>query len=209
MSPPWKVRCIDTGDSSGDAILILPTQLLAQTGLRIGDELSIKMDNEVMVLQPALHISSRHLMAGPLRADLQRIYRQHLEDYLQVPPGDSERDIHERIQAGFPAGLLQTLWERGILPLAERNRIISFRTLKIRLTKNQLLKSSESDQLYRIVHIVAMAVATFGDSEKANRWLAKPKSNLCGSSPFEMLSTTSGLRQVEEMLIQVNHGLFN
>ncbi|CAI8885110.1 antitoxin Xre/MbcA/ParS toxin-binding domain-containing protein [Pseudomonas sp. IT-P395] len=209
MSKPWKVRCTDTGDGSGDGVVILPTALLAQIGLQIGDELSIEVSDEVIVLQPMLRSSTAHSMTEILRIDLHRIYRRHLEDYLHIPIGDPDRTIHERIKSGFPASLLQALLEQGVFPLSELNRIIPSRTLKSRLAKNQLLKSSESDQVYRIVHIVALAVAVFSDSEKANRWLTKPKSNLSGASPFEVLSTTSGLRQVEEMLIQIAEGLYN
>lgn len=38
------------------------------------------------------------------------------------------------------------------------------------------LSIGESDYLYRLAHILALAEAFFGDVEKAKRWLSKPKS---------------------------------
>ncbi|MNY83037.1 hypothetical protein D3C86_2255200 [compost metagenome] len=62
--------------------------------------------------------------------------------------------------------------------------------------------------MYRAVHIIAMAVAVFGDTEKALHWLSKPKSRFSGKSPCELLSTSLGVYRVEEMLIQVAEGLY-
>lgn len=64
----------------------------------------------------------------------------------------------------------------------------------------------ESDRLFRLIYITAMAQALFEDTEKAKRWLTKPKVSLSGSSPIAMLSTTQGTRRVEEMLVRIGEG---
>jgi uncharacterized protein (DUF2384 family) len=53
-----------------------------------------------------------------------------------------------------------------------------------------------------------MAEAVFGSTEKAKNWLSKPKSRFLGKSPRAMLSTSQGTLRVEEMLIQISHGLY-
>ena len=46
------------------------------------------------------------------------------------------------------------------------------------------------------------------DPEKARRWLTKPKIRFEERSPLTMMHTDLGSRQVEEMLIQIDEGMF-
>ncbi|MES2014058.1 MAG: AbrB/MazE/SpoVT family DNA-binding domain-containing protein [Pseudomonadota bacterium] len=41
-SKTWKVHLIDTGDGTGDAIIELPDDLLAETGWAIGDVIDVE-----------------------------------------------------------------------------------------------------------------------------------------------------------------------
>lgn len=52
-----------------------------------------------------------------------------------------------------------------------------------------------------------MAMALFGDDEKATRWLSKSKKGLVGQTPIEMALTTQGADEVEELLIQLAKGI--
>jgi uncharacterized protein (DUF2384 family) len=52
-----------------------------------------------------------------------------------------------------------------------------------------------------------MAEAVFGDNQKAQRWLSKPKQRFAMAPPFVLLSTDQGTRLVEQLLIQVAEGL--
>lgn len=133
-------------------------------------------------------------------------YRVKLKEWLGIPIDATDNQIHEQIVAGFPTSRLIVLSEQGYLSLAERNQIIPLRILKIRLGKNQLLITNESDRLFRNVHITAMAETIFGAHEKAKRWLTKPERRFNGETPMAMLLTTQGTRQVEEMLVQVVEG---
>lgn len=48
----WRVTCVDAGDGSGDSIVPLPSELLAQLGWAIGAELSIeRADDGSLVLR--------------------------------------------------------------------------------------------------------------------------------------------------------------
>lgn len=204
----WTVRCKDTGDGSGDVIVNLPPKLLSQLGLGIGDVLTIEVVNGVIILQPLRGLLTLSSSAGALREDFYQAYRMRLETYLHIPPQASDQAIHELIEAGFSANSLQALCDQGIISPAELDRIIPYRTFKMRLASNQHLKADESDRLFRAVHITAMAVTVFGDTERAQNWLSKPKSRFSGKSPCDLLSTSLGVYRVEEMLIQVAEGLY-
>ena len=47
-----------------------------------------------------------------------------------------------------------------------------------------------------------------GDQESALDWLRAPKRRFEGRSPLGMLSTETGGRLVEQMLIQLDDGMF-
>lgn len=146
------------------------------------------------------------MFAQVLPANAYVTYRDRLAAFLQISVDASEQEIHELIEAGFPATTLKTFCELGQISPAECDRILSRKTLTTLLARGQRLTVGESDQLFRLVHIIAMAEALFGNEEKARRWLCKIKTELSGQTPMAMLSTSPGTRRVEEMLIQTAEG---
>jgi putative toxin-antitoxin system antitoxin component (TIGR02293 family) len=75
------------------------------------------------------------------------------------------------------------------------------------LARGQRLSVSESDRLFRLAHVTAMAEVSFGDGQKAQRWLSKPKARFSGKHLITLLATSQGTRLVEQLLIQVAEGL--
>ena len=86
--------------------------------------------------------------------------------------------------------------------------VIPARTLKHRRQRQEPLSLDESDRLARVERVYALAVRVFGNPEKARRWLSKPKIRFDDQTPLAMLRTDLGGRQVEEMLIQIDEGMF-
>ena len=133
-------------------------------------------------------------------------YMIKLELVLQISIQATNRDIHGMIEAGFPASIIKTLGDLGILDSQSRDMIIPLRTLRWRLARGQRMSVGESDRLYRFVHIIAMAAAVFGSMDKSERWVKQPRDRLSGKSPIAMHSTSVGTWQVEELLRLVNDG---
>lgn len=152
-------------------------------------------------------LGRQFMTAEVMRELAYRAYRARLGVFLPIPIDASDQDIHELIEAGFLAARVKVLCERGTLSNAGREQVISLKTLKKRLAKGQRLSVNQSDRLFRVVHITAMAEVLFESDEKARRWLSKPKTRFSGKSPIAMLLTSPGTRQVEEMLIQLAEGL--
>lgn len=48
----WTVRCQDTADGSGDFIVDLPQELLAEMGWGLGDILTVEVIDGAIVLKP-------------------------------------------------------------------------------------------------------------------------------------------------------------
>ncbi|NUT74144.1 DUF2384 domain-containing protein [Pseudomonas sp. C1C7] len=132
-------------------------------------------------------------------------YRTHLQLLLNIPLSASNFEIHNLIYNGFPAASLLSLVGEGVITPSERSRIISSRALHIRVQHGGLLTGAESDRLFRCAHILSMAMAVFGSSDKARRWLDKPKTRFAGHTPTEMSTTLCGMNQVEEMLLQITN----
>ncbi len=86
--------------------------------------------------------------------------------------------------------------------------VIPARTLKHRRARREALSRDESDKLARLVRVFDQAVAVLGDTARARAWLAKPKHRFADRTPFELLRTEVGGRLVEEMLGQVDEGIF-
>lgn len=51
-SKTWTVRCQDSADGSGDFIVDLPPELLAQMGLGLGDILTLEEIDGSIILRP-------------------------------------------------------------------------------------------------------------------------------------------------------------
>lgn len=147
------------------------------------------------------------MLAEVMHETVYRAYRRRLETWLQIPLDASELDIHELIIAGFSAASVEALCNLGALSPIARHQIISSTVLSTRLARGQRLSVSENDRLLRLAHVMAIAEVIFGDGQKAQRWLSKPKARFSGENPITLLATSQGTRLVEELLIQVAEGL--
>ena len=105
-------------------------------------------------------------------------------------------------------GALATLRHHGYSDEEIWALVVPKRTLARRVAGKQPLSVEETDRAVRLERIAALAGRVFGNPEKANRWMRKPKHLLGGRTPVDFLETESGARQVEEMLYRIEHGMF-
>jgi putative toxin-antitoxin system antitoxin component (TIGR02293 family) len=114
-----------------------------------------------------------------------------------------------RVEGGVPIATLSDFAASSGIPLKDLyDVVIPARTLKHRRARREPLTRDESDKLARLVRIFDHTVRVFGDAERARAWLNKPKRRFDGRSALEMLRTEIGGRAVEEMLGQIEHGMF-
>lgn len=66
-------------------------------------------------------------------------------------------------------------------------------------------REEETDRMTRIV---ALAVQVFGDRGKALSWLQSKDDRINGRTPMSMLHTEFGGRVVENMLWQIDEGIY-
>ncbi len=86
--------------------------------------------------------------------------------------------------------------------------VIPLRTLKHRRQRQEPLNAEESDRLARVARLWELGKKVFGNPDKARRWLTKPKIRFEERTPLAMMRSSAGGDAVEEMLIQIEEGMF-
>jgi len=82
---------------------------------------------------------------------------------------------------------------------------LSVRSLQRQRSSGRLARF-ESDRLYRLARIVAIANQYLGDDDRARRWLKHPNRALGGIPPLATIDTELGARQVEDILGRIAYG---
>jgi putative toxin-antitoxin system antitoxin component (TIGR02293 family) len=113
------------------------------------------------------------------------------------------------IERGLPLSTLEEFSAYSGIALKDLlDVVIPPRTLKHRRQRQEPLNLDESDRLARVARLYELAVKVFGDPKKAQRWLTKPKIRFDERSPLSMMHTGLGGQGVEEMLYQIDEGVF-
>ena len=131
----------------------------------------------------------------------------NISEFIGITPR-SEFDLAEIVERGLPLSSIDSLKERGLTFSEVAELVISPRTLKHRKARSENLSHEETDRLVRVARVVALAENTFGNSQKALLWLRAPDDRIGDRSPFSMLLTESGGRLVENMLWQIDEGIY-
>lgn len=119
----------------------------------------------------------------------------------------NQTDLQEAIRAGFPKEVVQEVMRGAGLTLKELavSLDLSPRSLQRRQREGRLARL-ESDRLYRLARIIALAKHFLGDEGIARRWLKRPNRALGGKSPLESIDTEPGARAVENILVLLAFG---
>lgn len=127
--------------------------------------------------------------------------------FIGVVP-KSEFDLTRIVEKGISTDSLQLLRDAGLTFTEMSEIIISPRTLKYRRSRGERLSAEEADRAVRVARIIALAENVFADRRKAFEWLRTPDDRFDNRTPLSMLRTESGGRFVEEMLGQIDEGIY-
>lgn len=119
----------------------------------------------------------------------------------------TDEDLRMAIRKGFPHAVVEHLMSTADLSLKELadSLDLSPRSLQ-RRKKGGRLARYESDRIYRLARILALADYYFGDHEQTVRWLKRPNHALGQITPLEALDTELGARNVENVLGRIAYG---
>jgi putative toxin-antitoxin system antitoxin component (TIGR02293 family) len=119
----------------------------------------------------------------------------------------SDNDMREAIRDGFPPAVVEKLMSTSGLTLKELASALDLspRSLQRRRSSGKLARY-ESDRLYRLARLVAIATDYLGDHQRARHWLKRPNRALGGLAPVAAIDTEVGARQVENILGRIAYG---
>lgn len=117
-------------------------------------------------------------------------------------------DIWQTTETGIPLSSVQLLRDAGLTFTEVSDLVISPRTFKHRKSRGEALSQEESDRVVRVARVLNLAEKVFANHDKAMRWLRIPDDRYGERTPLSLLRTESGGRIVEEMLWQIDEGIY-
>jgi putative toxin-antitoxin system antitoxin component (TIGR02293 family) len=118
----------------------------------------------------------------------------------------SQADLARIVRRRLPLLALKGLSQAGLSELEIETFVIPQRTRRHRADRHQPLTVDESDRAVRLLRVQTLAEDTFGDIEKANRWLRRALTELDSETPLIVAQTEAGARVIETILGKIAWG---
>jgi putative toxin-antitoxin system antitoxin component (TIGR02293 family) len=114
------------------------------------------------------------------------------------------------IKRGFNFRILAEFQRTSLLPMETIARVIRLpRRTMVRRKKSRKLSREESERLVRLSLVFEKATNLFeGDNAATRAWLNAPCKALGGIAPLVVAETELGARAVEDVIGQLEHGVF-
>ena len=135
-------------------------------------------------------------------------FQQQISEWLGLGPVQTERDLLDIIERRLSPSSINRLLALGITRSDVDELVIPLRTLQHRRSRREKLTVEESDRVLRIMRALSQAENLYGSRERALAWLRRPNSRLQGRAPLSLLKTDAGSRIVDELLVQIDEGMF-
>jgi len=129
-------------------------------------------------------------------------------DWLGREPPATEADLLRIVEERLAPAVINRLISLGLQRSEIDAAVIPLRTLQHRRSRHQKLTIEESDRVLRVIRVVSLTQSVYGTRQRALEWLRKPHPRLEGRAPLSLLKTDMGSRIVEELLIQIDEGMF-
>lgn len=112
------------------------------------------------------------------------------------------------VERRLPTSAINRLLTLGITRAEVDAIVVPLRTLQHRRSRREKLTVEESDRVLRMLRALSHAESVYGSRERALAWLRRPHPRLGQRTPSELLKTDAGSRIVEELLVQIDEGMF-
>ena len=136
------------------------------------------------------------------------VLHQQVGEWLGVRAPRTEQQMLELIERQLPTSSINRVLALGLTRSEVDSLVIPLRTLQHRRSRREKLTVEESDRVLRLMRLLSHAESVYGSRERALAWLRRPHPRLRDRTPLETLKTDTGSRIVEELLIQIDEGMF-
>ncbi len=122
----------------------------------------------------------------------------------------SDKEAYSEIERGFASSVLERfgeLFPESVTGVREALKL-SERTLARRRSTGRF-SASESDRLYRLITLYLQAADVLESAEAADSWMNSPALALSDHTPLAYAQNEAGARQVSDLLIRIEHGVYS
>ena len=122
-----------------------------------------------------------------------------------------KKNVFDAIEKGISVSSFKKLEKAYVLDSPKLATVIKIpvRTIQSRTKNKERFNQFESERIFRTARILELAANLFeGDQEKGQHWLSQPAEAFNGRTPFEMCKTEMGCRDVEDLIHNLEHGVF-
>jgi putative toxin-antitoxin system antitoxin component (TIGR02293 family) len=120
----------------------------------------------------------------------------------------SPEELAERVRAGLPFAALSAVMQQYGISRDALCKILQLSPRNFPRRKEQKrLSPDESDRLYRLARVLAHANRVFEDPDESADWIQTPNAALGKQQPLSLLDTDIGVRQVDQVLGRIEHGI--
>ena len=136
------------------------------------------------------------------------VLHQQIGEWLGVRAPRTEQQVLELIERQLPTSSINRLLALGLTRSEVDSLVIPLRTLQHRRSRRERLTVEESDRVLRLLRSLSRAESIYESRERALAWLRRSHPRLRNRTPLETLKTDTGSRIVEELLVQIDEGMF-
>jgi putative toxin-antitoxin system antitoxin component (TIGR02293 family) len=136
------------------------------------------------------------------------VLHQQIGEWLGVPVPKTDQQMLEMVERQLPTSAINRLVALGITRPEIDGLVIPLRTLQHRRSRREKLTVEESDRVLRVARLLSQAESVYGSRARALVWLRRSHPRLRDRTPLETLKTDTGSRIVEELLVQIDEGMF-
>ena len=114
------------------------------------------------------------------------------------------------VREGIPAGRFDALKELLGVSTERLTEVVGISPSTLsRRRKRGRVDNDESERILRVARIALRAAEVLGGPENARKWLTEPARALGGEKPLAFADTEPGAREVERLLIRLEHGVYS
>lgn len=136
------------------------------------------------------------------------VAHQQIGSWLGIRSPSSDSEALQIVERRLPTSVIQRLVDLGLQRSEIDSTVIPLRTLQHRRSRKEKLTIQESDRVLRLLRALSQAESVYESRERSLAWLRTIHPRLDGRSPLSLLTTDTGSRMVEQLLIQIDEGMF-
>ncbi len=147
-----------------------------------------------------------------VRKRRQSVQKSRARELLGIPATTKYDRLVDAVRKGLPYESLKKL--AGELRMSESRFGEEYLRMSPSTTSRRrrsgVLSEEESDRAVRFARLIEQAIELHeGDEDAARRWLTSPLPHFEEESPLGYSRTEAGYREVEELIIRLEHGMFS